>query len=327
MIESNDLDQVRRAAFELRFKNPRDAVRILRTLTKKGGEASALAHGALGEILLDDLNDPDGAEHHFRRLLAVAPGLPAGELGLARALGRNGRLDEAQEAFSRAISGLENQVREIMSQDEDAGGAEELLLTALETAVEERELARELAGEGSVRPSPDLWDWAERVRLFDIHDEVGEAAAEDWMRYAAMRAVLEAYDGELDTALATVDRVAALAPLPPHAVRHVRSMALEASGDIPRAADEALAAREEAEFRLAPAETLRAARLLVDAERESDARNLLERERQAIDEAMDLAEPEEAGELKEAREALDVQLAELPRPSLVTLGFGRLLRS
>lgn len=327
MSASDDLSQVRRAAFELRFSNPREAVRVLRTVAKKGGDASVLAHGALGEILLDDLDDPDGAEHHFRKLLDTAPGLPAGELGLARALGRNGLLPDAQDAFSRAVAGLEQHVRELIDSKDGDGGAEELILSALETAVEERELSRELAGEGVVRPSPDLWEWAEAQRVFDLEDEVGAAAAEDWMRYAAMRSVLEAYDGNLDSALQTVERVAKAAPLPPHAARHVRSMALEAAGDVPQAAEEALAARREAGFRMAPAETLRAARLLVDAERENDARDLLERERKAIDEALTTADSEEAGALKEAREALDVQLAELPRPSLVTLGFGSLLRS
>lgn len=327
MNRSDDISQVRRAAFELRFSNPREAVRILRTIAKKGGDSGALAHGALGEILLDDLNDPDGAEHHFRKLLDAAPGLPAGELGLARALGRNGLLSDAQDAFSRAVAGLEHHVRELINSKGVDGGAEELILSALETAVEERELSRELAGEGVVRPSPDLWEWAEKQRVFDLEDEVGEAAVEDWMRYAAMRSVLEAYDGDLDTALKTVERIAKEAPLPSHAARHVKSMALEAAGDVPQAAAEALEARREAGFRLAPAETLRAARLLVDAERGDDARDLLQREQNAIDEALATAEPEEAGELKEAREALDVQLAELPRPSLVTLGFGALLRS
>src|SRR5438552_18848596 len=80
------LDEIRRAAFELRLTDPQEAVRVLRRAAGKGGEAEVLARGALGEIYLEELGDLDGAEHEFRRVLQLAPGLAAAELGLARTL-------------------------------------------------------------------------------------------------------------------------------------------------------------------------------------------------------------------------------------------------
>lgn len=325
-MSSDDLQRVREAAFDLRFRKPKDAVRILRTIAKRGGDAGALAHGALAEILLDDLSDFDGAEHHFRQLLKAAPGLPVAELGLARALGRNGALADSQDAYARAVSGMEDRIKATIAAGEEVGGLEEALLTTLEACVEEREMVQELGGEAQVRPDPELWKWAEENRLFDLDDEVGEAAAEDWLRYAALRCILAAFDGHLADALKIVATLSKLAPLPPHASSHLNSMAHEVAGNLPLAAQAALKARELSNFTFAPEQSLRAARLLVDAERESEARELLEKERQTINERLLSAEPEEAGELKEALKSMDVQLEQLPKPSLVSLGLGKILR-
>ncbi|MFL5446699.1 MAG: hypothetical protein ACJ78W_19440, partial [Myxococcales bacterium] len=84
------LAEIRRAAFELRTSDPQAAVRILRRAAASGGGAEVLARGALGEIYLTELGDLDGAEHEYRRVLALAPGLAAAELGLARVLRETG---------------------------------------------------------------------------------------------------------------------------------------------------------------------------------------------------------------------------------------------
>src|SRR5438067_7468768 len=78
------LDDIRHAAFELRQTDPQEAVRVLRRAAQQGGEAEVLARGALGELYLDEFGDLDGAEHEFRRVLQLAPGLTAAEIGLAR---------------------------------------------------------------------------------------------------------------------------------------------------------------------------------------------------------------------------------------------------
>src|SRR5438128_2378095 len=98
------LDDIRRAAFELRQTDPQEAIRILRRAAQQGGEAEVLARGALGEIYLDELGDLDGAEHEFRRVLQLAPGLSAAEIGL----GRTGELppDEAKELLRLALKEL-----------------------------------------------------------------------------------------------------------------------------------------------------------------------------------------------------------------------------
>src|SRR5207245_3884794 len=100
------LDDIRRAAFELRQTDPQEAVRILRRAAQQGGEAEVLARGALGEIYLDEFGDLDGAEHEFRRVLQLAPGLSAAEIGLGRTRREAGDLKGAETAFLRALEGL-----------------------------------------------------------------------------------------------------------------------------------------------------------------------------------------------------------------------------
>jgi hypothetical protein len=67
------LDDIRRAAFELRQTDPQEAVRVLRQAAAQGGEAEVLARGALGEIYLEEFGDLDGAESEFRKVLQAAP--------------------------------------------------------------------------------------------------------------------------------------------------------------------------------------------------------------------------------------------------------------
>ncbi|MFL5399959.1 MAG: tetratricopeptide repeat protein [Myxococcales bacterium] len=184
-VDPEILAEIRRAAFELRTSDPQAAVRILRRAAASGGGAEVLARGALGEIYLTELGDLDGAEHEYRRVLALAPGLAAAELGLARVLRETGATAEAREHYRAAVTSLAN---EVASFRDRAGsgqpipdGAEEVVLTLLEAAVE--------AGE---KRSFDesLLDWAVREKLFDaLSGEEGDPA-EDWFRFHSLRARL-----------------------------------------------------------------------------------------------------------------------------------------
>src|SRR5205085_439309 len=85
-------------AFDLRQTDPQEAIRVLRRAAQQGGEAEVLARGALGEIYLDQFGDLDGAEHEFRRVLQLAPGLSAAEIGLGRTRREAGDVKGAEEA-------------------------------------------------------------------------------------------------------------------------------------------------------------------------------------------------------------------------------------
>jgi hypothetical protein len=272
----SDLDEVRHAAFELRYTDPSEAARILRRLVKRGGEIEALAHGALGEILLDDFDDVDGAIHHFQKLLKLAPGMPAGEIGLARGYGRNGEVRPAQEAYARALAGLEKLAREAMQskQPESLEGADETILTTLELAVEERELLDDhsVTNAPLTHPSAELLDWAEQVRLFDAGEEEEEVAElDDWIRFAQLRAVLASFDNQVDAALSHVDRISALVPFPVTERARLRSVAYEAGSDYAHAGEEALAFIKAAGNDWLPNEMIRAGGLLLKADRKADA--------------------------------------------------------
>src|SRR5260370_30260320 len=105
------IDDIRRAAFELRRSDPKEAVRVLRRAAAQGGEAEVLARGALGEIYLEEFGDLDGAEAEFRKVLKAAPGLAAAEIGLARTRREAGNFAEADAGFARAIEGLARDVQ------------------------------------------------------------------------------------------------------------------------------------------------------------------------------------------------------------------------
>src|SRR6266849_4190993 len=138
-VDPEVLADIRRAAFELRRTDPQEAVRVLRRAAALGGEAEVLARGALGEIYLEEFGDLDGAEHEFRKVLGAAPGLIAAEIGLARTRREAGDFAEAEAGFERALRGLERDLRELKKGPLPAG-AEELVLTLLEVAVELAEL-------------------------------------------------------------------------------------------------------------------------------------------------------------------------------------------
>src|SRR2546422_11485966 len=120
------LDDIRRAAFELRQTDPQEAIRILRRAAQEGGEAEVLARGALGEIYLDEFGDLDGAEHEFRRVLQLAPGLTAAEIGLARTRREAGDFQGPENAFVRAIEGPSRDIRGFREAQAPPGGAGEV---------------------------------------------------------------------------------------------------------------------------------------------------------------------------------------------------------
>src|SRR3954471_21960782 len=160
------LDDIRHAAFELRDTDPQEAVKILRRAAQQDGEAEVLARGALGEIYLDEFGDLDGAEHEFRRVLQLAPGLSGAEIGLARTRREAGDAKGAEMAFVRAIEGLSRDIRGFREVETLPEGAEEVVLTLLETAVELAELRK-----GAVPLDEDVLSWAAARKLFD--DEEG----------------------------------------------------------------------------------------------------------------------------------------------------------
>jgi len=202
-VDPEILAEIRHAALELRTTDPQAAVRVLRRAAAAGGGAEVLARGALGEIYLEELSDLDGAEHEYRRVLDLAPGLAAAELGLARVLRETGAQSEAQAHYRAAVASLEKDVASFRD-GAAAGqpippGAEEVVLTLLEAAVEweergllaspvaERPQARSI---GDARIDGSLLDWAVRERLFDaLSGEEGDPA-EDWFRFHSLRARL-----------------------------------------------------------------------------------------------------------------------------------------
>jgi hypothetical protein len=314
-LTEQDLDDVRRAAFELRQTNPAEAVRVLRRLARKGGEIEPLVHGALGEILLDDFEDVDGALHHFRKLLQLAPGLAAAELGLARALTKHGDDGGAQEAYVRALAGFEALAAGAKeSTGEEAGaGADEAVLTALELSLEERDLARQFGRQPKTKPSAEMLEWAEKARLFDDPEDADDRA--DWARFAQLRAELIARDGDLPAALKLVDTLAAFAPLTLPFQALIRSHLYESAKDFARAADEALQAIADTSE---PEETFRCAALLSEAKRAPEARQVLEKLRDRA-----AADPEWPADAKqELVDMINSHLGELASSGLVSLGRG-----
>src|SRR5205823_3253468 len=121
------IDDIRRAAFDLRRSDPQEAVRVLRKAAAEGGEAEVLARGALGEIYLEEFGDLDGAEAEFRKVLKAAPGLAAAEIGLARTRREAGNFEEADAGFSRAIEGLSRDLAGFREEKELPPGVEEVV--------------------------------------------------------------------------------------------------------------------------------------------------------------------------------------------------------
>jgi tetratricopeptide (TPR) repeat protein len=215
-VDPEILALIRNAAFELRTTDPLAAVRVLRRLAGAGGPAEVLARGALGEIYFEELGDLDGAEHEYRKVLALAPGLAAAQLGLARVLRESGAEREAQAYYRGAIASLAAEVaafRDLAAEGRAIpAGAEEVVLSLLEAAVEAADLGAASAASLATKTSPSrseesgdgvrgahdgvavfdetLLEWAVRERLFDALSEDEGDSIDDWVRFHSLRANL-----------------------------------------------------------------------------------------------------------------------------------------
>jgi hypothetical protein len=219
------LDEIRRAAFELRRTDPHEAVRVLRRAAQTGGEAEVLARGALGEIYLEEFGDLDGAEHEFRKVLQAAPGLTAAEIGLARTRREAGDTARADAGFVRALEGLSRDVSVFRESKELPPGAEEVVLTLLEVAVE---LAGLRAGE--VPLDEEILSWAADEKLFE---------EDDWVRFHSLWTHLRTLTGRSEEALAAIRLAERQGELPPAEAALLLSQALEQLGEKSRAGAEA----------------------------------------------------------------------------------------
>jgi tetratricopeptide (TPR) repeat protein len=214
------LDDIRRAAFEVRQTDPKEAVRILRRAAQQGGEAEVLARGALGEIYLDEYGDLDGAEHEFRRVLQLAPGLTAAEIGLARTRREAGDRMGAETAFLRAIEGLSRDVRGFRESGTLPAGAEEVVLTLLETAVELAELRK-----GDVPLDEELLSWASAEKLFDAEED-----RDDWVRLHALWTRLRILTGRPEEAVTALREAERSGELPSEDAKELLRLALKELG-------------------------------------------------------------------------------------------------
>jgi tetratricopeptide (TPR) repeat protein len=219
------LDDIRHAAFELRRSDPHEAVRVLRRAAQTGGEAEVLARGALGEIYLEEFGDLDGAEHEFRKVLQAAPGLTAAEIGLARVRREAGDAGRADAGFVRAIEGLSRDIVSFRESKELPPGAEEVVLTLLEVAVELAELRN-----GAVPLDEELLSWAADERLFE---------EDDWIRFHTLWTHLRTLTGRSEEALTAVRLAERQGELPAAEAAGLLSHAFEAMGEKQRAGAEA----------------------------------------------------------------------------------------
>ncbi len=309
------LNDIRRAAFELRQQDPAEAVRRLRKLLKSAGPAEPLVHGALAEILLDDFDDLDGAEHHFRQLAEKAPDLPAAQMGLGRTLARQGHRKAAAEALAKASEGLLKLIAGARAApEEERAGVEEAVLTLLELADERAELAEDGT---SVEPPDELLAWVESERLFD--GDESEASLDDWERYAAHRALITLRRSGGVAALDEVARIAMLVPLTGAPVARLRSFVHERAGEPKLAAGESLVAMGSLDGDFDADEALRAGQLLADAGEKEAAKQHLERLIARMTRELSRAPAEARPLIETVRDAATEQLKSLG-PKLVGLG-------
>jgi len=211
------LDDIRSAAFELRQTDPHEAIRILRRAAQQGGEAEVLARGALGEIYLDELGDLDGAEHEFRRVLQLAPGLSAAEIGLGRTRREAGDLKGAETAFLRALEGLSRDIRGFREDGTLPAGAEEVVLTLLETAVELAEVRK-----GAVPLDEEILSWAAAQKLFDAEED-----RDDWIRFHGLWTRLRILTGRPEEAVTALREAERAGELPSDQAKELLRLALK----------------------------------------------------------------------------------------------------
>lgn len=256
------LDDIRQAAFELRQTDPQEAVRVLRRAVLQGGETEVLARGALAEIYLDEFGDLDAAEAEFRRVLAAAPGLAAAEIGLARTRRESGDFAQADGGFVRAMESLQKDIANFGK--ELPAGAEEVVLTLLEVAIELAELraAQEAGSQVTVPLDEDILQWAASEKLFDT--EEGE---DDWIRFHALWTDLRLLTGRPEEALTALREAERQGQLPSVEAARLLSLVHEDAGDSSHAGNEARRMLEVLQKPWPLGEVVRAAHLLGDGGR------------------------------------------------------------
>lgn len=329
-VEPSLLAEIRRAAFDLRAGDPQEAVRVLRRAAAGGGDAEVLARGALGEIYLEELGDLDGAEHEYRTVLKLAPGLAAAEIGLSRVLREQGRQADAVAALDRAIESLAGDAssfRESQPGGEPLpAGAEEVVLTLLESAADRARLAKGPDDSTAALPPDvlgrieDVARWAARERLFDALREEEDDPSEDWVRFHSLQARLLGSAGRSGDAAEALARAEADGQLPAAAAARLRRDALEDAGDLRGAAEQARRALDSGTPE--PLDTLRAAALTAAAGDEPGAAGILRSALSAAESRLGSAPADEQVALQDSIRRYRDALA--PEPgALVGLGVRR----
>ena len=325
-IDEDLLHRIRHAAFELRAEDPQGAVRELRKAAAQGGAAEVLARGALGEIYFEEFGDLDGAAAEYQKVLQLAPGLPAAQLGLGRVHREMGRNPEADAGLARALDGLQRDLRSFRDAKEPPPGAEEVVLSLMEVAIE----LLELRSNGSVGKLPldeELLAWAEGARLFDaLAEEDPDAAAEDWVRYHSLRAQLRSLQGRSEETPSLLEQAEKDGRLPEIHAARLRSEALEDVGDLEGAAVQARRLLDAEKTIGAPWEAddvLRTAALLVATGNDASAASYLTAAVTQFDELVRLADADTRSlyeaDRKRLKDALEEPQPEGP-PKLVRLG-------
>lgn len=334
-IDEALLDRIRHAAFELRQEDPHKAVRELRKACGAGGAAEVLARGALGEIYFEEFGDLDGAAAEYRRVLQTAPGLAAAELGLARVVRDMGRVAEADAGLLRALESLERDLRSFQQAGAPPPGAEEVVLTLLEVAIELAELRVDEAGpDGTPAPVPldeAVVVWAEKARLFDaLAADDPDAAADDWVRFHALRARLFTLQGRQAETPALLEQAERDGRLPAVHAARLRSEALEDVDDLPGAALQArrlLDAEKELGELWEAADVLRTAALLVATGDDASAAGYLATALTQLEGQLKDAQGEEREVLeadhKRLKDALDEEPPADGPQKLVRLSLGK----
>jgi len=333
------MEAVHRAVYEQRWEDPAGAVKTLRKELKRAGPVEPLVHGALAELMLEEFDDVDGAQHHYGKLVELAPHIPAGHAGMARTLERQGDVPGAIAAYRKAREGIETLLGPLVSgtaDEDETAGAEELVITLLELTQEQRALQPDEA----IGVAPTLLAWAESSRLFDVidddfadsaeddADEEGDAEddLDDWLRYARLVTLEALQVAGIAGATATILRLEKAIPLEAEQTSWLWSLVHEAERDWSSAADAAVTALggmpgPVMEGAFDPDHLLRAVGLLEQAERVPEGRQLL----QSLLARLEREQKGLKGEELEAAQELRAMVLDMARelaPKVVQLGLG-----
>ena len=140
------------------------------------------------------------------------------ELGRTRR--ESGDVKGAETAFLRAIEGLSRDVRGFREGGALPAGAEEVVLTLLETAVELAELRK-----GAVPLEEEILSWAASQRLFDAEDD-----RDDWVRFHALWTRLRILTDRPEEAVTALREAERTGELPPDEAKELLRLALKELG-------------------------------------------------------------------------------------------------